>query len=1011
MDAIDQAIDDIVKEQDKFLTHVQLAASLQGLAGRIDADILEVADSVADVETRLAKAFNEALEEEGTTRDEAIAAAVAQVTNDLGITREELLETINTEDVRLDTRITTVRDRLQKQINTLRDNVWNSIGNLNSRISANDITDAQLEAEIDALAEELGTTREDIYDLLDTNTTELNALNKEVSDLETDLNAKIDANQQAGMERDDAMAKAIADIVAESEDFTTHAEVAEYLSDYRTGEEITAEIQTVADSVTELEERLVALINANTDADLSDTEKLDQAIADLAADLGVDIDTIFSRLGAAADARQKLDTRITTVRDNINARITRVRNQLQEQINANRRAGMDEDAALQAAIDKVAGDLDTTEQGILDQLGTTREALEADIAGLQTQVDDITAQINDLMNQGVSFDDALAQIAGDLQTTEDALLAQMGKDKQELSDEIDTLRSQVSDVQAQLGDVEGQIAELMNQGATFDEALAQIAGDLQTTEDALLVQMGKDKQELSDDIDTLRTQLGDVEGQIAELMNQGATFDEALAQIAGDLQTTEDALLTQMGKDKQELSDDIDTLRTQLGGIEGQIAELMSQGDTFEDALAKVSADLNITKGTLLARLNKTEQELSADITALTAQLGDVQSQIAELMDQGATFEEALAEVASRQQLDKAELLRSLDTTEQALSSDIDVLRGQVGDVQTQLGDVQGQITTLMQQGATFEEALAQVAGDLQTTEDTLLAQMGTDKEALEAQIGTVQTQVTDLGTTLNNRIDELEAQTGDRDAAITQAINELAEQQGTDTATLLAQLEAQREESEAAALLLGKPTREVTQDDIDAANAYLDSVADIEASQRPVPTAEEMLYDVNADGVIDDTDLALLQGAFAGQDVEFAADSVFGPATGLYAELEAVQAQNEALAQQQQEAQQEAQRQQEIQQQQQIEQQRQQQEQDIRERLEQEQQRLMQPRQVAPTDPIELAQIDYLFDVYGDEIFATPQQKELFTSPYGARTDLPQKAAKGGMIERNDELLRLIGD
>ena len=843
LDAIDAAIDSLVQADNEFVTHAQLAAALSQMGGDIDADIKEVADSVADVETRLAEAFNAALEVEGTTRDEAIAAAVAQVSGDLDITKAELLETINTDDAALNDRITTLNEARKKEIATLRTNVWNAIGELRTDRDGQAATDEELQAALDDLAVELGTTREDILSKLGTTTDALNTLDQEVADLETDLNDKIGANLAADMERDAAVNKAIADIVAENENFTTHAEVAEYLSDYRTGEEITAEIQTVADSVTELEERLVALINANTDADLSDTERLDQAIADLAADLGVDIGTIFSRLGAAADARQKLDTRITTVRDNINARISRVRDQLQEQINANRRAGMDEDAALQAAIDAVAGDLDTTEQGILDQLGTTRQELEADIAGLQTQVDDITTQINALMNQGVSFDDALAQVAGDLQTTEDALLAQMGKDKQELADDIDVLRSQVGDVQ---------------------------------------------------------TQLGDVEGQIAELMNQGATFEEALAQIAGNLQTTEDALLTQMGKDKQELSDDID------------------------------------------------------------------------------------------------------------------VLRGQVGDVQTQLGDIQGQITTLMQQGATFEEALAQVAGDLQTTEDALLTQMGTDKAALEDQIGTVQTQVTDLGTTLNNRINELEAQTGDRDAAITQAINELAEQQGTDTATLLAQLEQQQTANEEVARILGKPAREVTQADIDAVTDFL---ANQETLDDPayVPTAEEMLYDVNADGVINEIDQALLEDSFAGQDVQFAESSVFGPSTGLYAQIDA---QNELLAEQ------EAQRQADLEAQQQAELERQQaysdanylaqqqaQEEDILERLGQATQ-AQSARRATTRTPQELAEIDYLFDVYGDEIFATPQQKELFASPYGSRTELPpQRVAKGGIIQTNDELLRLIGE
>ena len=105
------------------------------------------------------------------------------------------------------------------------------------------------------------------------------------------------------------LAKAIADIVAENENFTTHAEVAEYLSDYRTGEQITAEIKTVADSVTALEAELVELINANADESLTEDQKLDQAIQDLAGSTNTSgrcklISTV--RLGVAETARGKV---------------------------------------------------------------------------------------------------------------------------------------------------------------------------------------------------------------------------------------------------------------------------------------------------------------------------------------------------------------------------------------------------------------------------------------------------------------------------------------------------------------------------------------------------------------------------------------------------------------------------------------------------------------------------------------------------------------------------------
>jgi len=65
-----------------------------------------------------------------------------------------------------------------------------------------------------------------------------------------------------------------------------------------------------------------------------------------------------------------------------------------------------------------------------------------------------------------------------------------------------------------------------------------------------------------------------------------------------------------------------------------------------------------------------------------------------------------------------------------------------------------------------------------------------------------------------------------------------------------------------------------------------------------------------------------------------------------------------------------------------------------------------------------DVAQIDYLYDVYGDSPFATPQQESFYRSPYstGANDEqqpqLPLKAAaEGGLIEdETDELMKLLG-
>ena len=494
-----------------------------------------------------------------------------------------------------------------------------------------------------------------------------------------------------------------------------------------------------------------------------------------------------------------------------------------------------------------------------------------------------------------------------------------------------------------------------------------------------------------------------IDANLAEGQDADAALQNAIDTVVGQLGGTESALLERIGTDKAELSRDIADIQSDVAVVQGQIVALMNQGATFEEALGSVISQQDTNKQELLDRLGTTEEALSDNISVLQADVTGIKNDIATLVANGATFEDALAQVSVQQQLDKGALLDKLNTSEANLSGEIDTLSQSISAVQSDLTDVKGQITTLMEQGATFEDALAQVSAQQQIDKDALLKRIGTSEGELSSQIGDVQAQVTDLGTTLNKRIDELEAESGDRDAATTQAINELATQQGTDTAELLSLLEEQKSQTAAVAEILGKPEREVTQEDVD-------NVADLLASQdvlqNPdgyVPTSEDMLYDVNNDGVIDSIDQVLLQDSFAGQEVQFAVESQFGDATGLYLQIAQ---QNELLAEQQAEQQAYSDANYLAEQQ---EKQRQQAEQ--LDRLgEQAIGAVQQQVSVGAQKPSPLTQIDYLFDVYGDDIFATPQQKELFASPYGRRQPT-QRAAQGGVIQTNDELLRLLGE
>ena len=74
-------------------------------------------------------------------------------------------------------------------------------------------------------------------------------------------------------------------------------------------------------------------------------------------------------------------------------------------------------------------------------------------------------------------------------------------------------------------------------------------------------------------------------------------------------------------------------------------------------------------------------------------------------------------------------------------------------------------------------------------------------------------------------------------------------------------------------------------------------------------------------------------------------------------------------------------------------------------------QQRQQYLSQLMQTSPVEVktpdpAEIKYVYDPFGESIFATPQQSQAFVDPYR------RSAAKGGMVkDKTDEILRALGD
>jgi len=311
---------------------------------------------------------------------------------------------------------------------------------------------------------------------------------------------------------------------------------------------------------------------------------------------------------------------------------------------------------------------------------------------------------------------------------------------------------------------------------------------------------------------------------------------------------------------------------------------------------------------------------------------------------------------------------------------------------------------------AANKAAIDDVAAQLGITKKELLEALGTTEADILETLGTTETNILEaLGTTEAGILEQL----GKTEEALGSDIDALAEELGLTKEEVLEAL-GQTEETlsgdiQDVANILGKPASEVTDVDIDF---VADLIAQQEALADPSTfklTEEQLGYDVTGDGIVDATDLNLLSDVLAGTaTLDPLADNRFA-ATGLFAS----QAELAQELEQQKQAELEFQQQQQLQQ----EQARQQAEQRAKESSQRDFLSMLLASEEGKVDvkASPLADLGRAYD-FGS-IFGDPQQANIFASPYGTPTTrapaqqgpLRGGFRKGGTVERNEELLRLI--
>lgn len=360
------------------------------------------------------------------------------------------------------------------------------------------------------------------------------------------------------------------------------------------------------------------------------TEGTSGQISELEAQTKAQYESLTATQKAAADALvaqgQTLQDAITAAKTETAGQIAGVETRLTDAIAAAEAMGLSRDQAITAAVESVAAELGTTKEALLGQLGTTEAALRSEFAaglsnlGTQTQAqyDSLTAAqkatADALVAQGQSMQQAVATVQGqitDLATQTQAAFDTLTADQKAL---VDALTQQGVDLSTAITTVQSQVTDLATTTQKQYETLTAAQKAIVDT----LTQQGTD---LSTAIATAQQQ---TQTQIAELTADTQAKFDSLTQSQKDLATQ----LTQQGVDiNTAIAQVQQQTQQQFTGLETRVNELMTQGQTYQQATQTAINELTSQNTQLAGQIGTQGRTASQlDIDTLTQMLGGQRS-------------------------------------------------------------------------------------------------------------------------------------------------------------------------------------------------------------------------------------------------------------------------------------------------------------------------------------------------------------------------------------------------
>jgi len=528
----------------------------------------------------------------GATRDEALSAAIENMADSLGQTKETFLGLLGETESSLNDRIVSSEKLFAEQVSGLETTLTDRISAFErAGLSRNEA----IQRSITELSDEMGETEESLLQKIGTTESALKGqlsagladvttkLGEQVGELKTDLLDRIKTLEEAGYTRDEAISSAVAELSDElgttREDFlkqlgSTESGLKTEMSDLETrlGEQIGGVKSDIAGLEKSYETRLASAVKDITDQvneyeayGATRDEALQAALDNVSESLGIAQDELLSQLG---ETQESLNARIIESEQLFAAQISGVQTDLVDRIKAFENAGLSRDQAINQSITELADELGETEEGLLQKLGVTEQSLKSEIGDVEsrlgtqigdvqsqivgqgleyatklaTAVDDITAQINEYEAYGATRDEALQaaldNVSEQLGITTQQLLEQLNLSQSELNAQITLAEQeyarQFSDIGERIGGVSEEVSGvktgLSELGKTVGEQVSGLGSKVTGIERALAQQPGQFQQMLDALQRGFGTQVSGLQSQL--LAQQKAQQAQAAQQEA-----------------------------------------------------------------------------------------------------------------------------------------------------------------------------------------------------------------------------------------------------------------------------------------------------------------------------------------------------------------------------------------------------------------------------------------------------------------------------------------------